>query len=182
MKSMLTPSAATSLATALNAPAVIGRPSTKMVWVDGCRMIGRSSLRSMATSRPTPWMAAATSSRSGTVGNVQRARHQHTQREPAPDHHLFDVEQLDSVLREHLEERGCHAWLIHAGDRDQHRHLGWHAHLQMGPNRYGPISSKSPWRARHDDARRGPRREGVPPYAGSAVRTRDARSGCEAAR
>ncbi|CKO61034.1 Uncharacterised protein [Mycobacterium tuberculosis] len=64
MKSMLTPSAATSLATALNAPAVIGRPSTKMVWVDGCRMIGRSSLRSMATSRPTPWMAAATSSRS----------------------------------------------------------------------------------------------------------------------
>ena len=38
MKSMLTPSAATSRATTPNASAVIGRPSTTMVWVDGSRM------------------------------------------------------------------------------------------------------------------------------------------------
>ena len=63
MKSMLTPSAAASRATAPNASAVIGRPSTKMVWVDGSRMIGTSSLRSMVTSRPTSWIAASTSSR-----------------------------------------------------------------------------------------------------------------------
>ena len=63
MKSMLTPSAATSRATTPNASAVIGRPSTTMVWVDGSRMTGMSSLRSMVTSRPTPWMAVSTSSR-----------------------------------------------------------------------------------------------------------------------
>ena len=32
---MLTPSAATSRATTVNASAVMGRPSTTMVWVDG---------------------------------------------------------------------------------------------------------------------------------------------------
>ena len=64
MKSMLTPSAATSPATAPNASAVIGRPSTTMVWVDGSRMMGSSSLRSIVTSRPPPWIAASTSSRS----------------------------------------------------------------------------------------------------------------------
>ena len=42
MKSMLTPSAANSLATTPKDSAVIGRPSTTMVWVDGSRMIGRS--------------------------------------------------------------------------------------------------------------------------------------------
>ncbi len=50
---MLTPSAATSRATAPKAWAVMGRPSTMMVWVDGSRMIGTSSLRSIVTSRPT---------------------------------------------------------------------------------------------------------------------------------
>ena len=45
-----------------NASAVIGRPSTTMVWVDGSRMTRMSSLRSMLTSRPSAWMAAATSS------------------------------------------------------------------------------------------------------------------------
>src|SRR3984893_954601 len=64
MKSMLTPSAATSRATTPNASAVIGLPSTTMVWVEGSRMTGRSSLRSTVTSRPTPWMAASTSLRS----------------------------------------------------------------------------------------------------------------------
>src|SRR3984893_11055001 len=64
MTSMLTPKVATSRATAPNASAVIGRPSTMMVCVDGSRMIGRSSLRSMLTSRPTAWMAASTSARS----------------------------------------------------------------------------------------------------------------------
>ena len=37
MKSMLTPSAAASRATTPNAAAVIGRPSTTMVWVEGSR-------------------------------------------------------------------------------------------------------------------------------------------------
>ena len=41
MKSMLTPSAATSRATTPNDSAVIGRPSTTMVWVDGSRITGR---------------------------------------------------------------------------------------------------------------------------------------------
>ena len=50
---MLTPNAATSRATAPNASAVIGRPSTMIVCVEGSRMIRRSSLRSMETSRPT---------------------------------------------------------------------------------------------------------------------------------
>ena len=36
-----------------NASAVIGRPSTMIVCVEGSRMIRRSSLRSMETSRPT---------------------------------------------------------------------------------------------------------------------------------
>ena len=64
MKSMLTPSAATSRATTPNASALIGRPSTTMVWVDGSRSTGRSSLRSIVTSRPKPWIADCTSSRS----------------------------------------------------------------------------------------------------------------------
>ena len=64
MKSMLTPSAATSRATTPNASAVIGLPSTTMVWVEGCRITGISSLRSIVTSSPTPWMAFSTSSRS----------------------------------------------------------------------------------------------------------------------
>ena len=72
---MLTPSSAASRATALNAPAVIGRPSTKMVCVDGSRMIGTSSLRSMLTSRPKPRMADSTSWRncvpSATSGGQQ---------------------------------------------------------------------------------------------------------------
>ena len=63
MKSMLTPSAATSRATTPNDSAVMGRPSTTIVWVDGSRITGMSSLRSIVTSRPTPWMAASTSSR-----------------------------------------------------------------------------------------------------------------------
>ena len=58
MKSMFTPRAATSRATTPNDSAVIGRPRTTMVWVDGSRITGRSSLRSIVTSRPTPWMAA----------------------------------------------------------------------------------------------------------------------------
>ena len=64
MKSMFTPSAATSRATTPNDSAVIGRPSTTMVWVDGSRITGSESLRSIVTSRPTPWMAASTSSAS----------------------------------------------------------------------------------------------------------------------
>ena len=40
MKSMLTPSAATSLATTPNASAVMGRPSTTIVCVDGSRSTG----------------------------------------------------------------------------------------------------------------------------------------------
>ena len=64
----------------------------------------------------------------GAVGDIRRTGHQHTQRQPAPDHHLFDVEQLDSVPGQHLEQRRRHTWLIHAGDGDQHRHLGWCVH------------------------------------------------------
>jgi hypothetical protein len=64
MKSMLTPSAATSRATAPNASAVMGRPSTTIVCVDGSRITGMPSLRSIVTSNPTPWIAAVTSSRS----------------------------------------------------------------------------------------------------------------------
>ena len=52
MKSMFTPSAATARATAPNAAALMGRPSTTMVCVDGSPMIA-SSLPSMVTSRPT---------------------------------------------------------------------------------------------------------------------------------
>ena len=52
MKSMLTPSAANSLATAPNDSAVMGRPSTTMVWVDGSRITGSESLRSIVPSRP----------------------------------------------------------------------------------------------------------------------------------
>ena len=63
MRSMLTPNAATSRATAPNASAVIGRPNTMIVCVEGSRMIRRSSLRSMLTSSPTEWTAASTSSR-----------------------------------------------------------------------------------------------------------------------
>src|SRR5580693_2345792 len=72
MRSMLVPSAATARATAPNASAVIGRPSTMMVCVEGSRMIGRSSLRSMLTSRPTPWMAASTSARSSLPSATSR--------------------------------------------------------------------------------------------------------------
>ena len=64
----------------------------------------------------------------GAVRDFRRAGHQHTQGEPAPDHHLFDVEQLDSVPGQHLEQRRRHTWLIHTGDGDQHRHLRWCAH------------------------------------------------------
>jgi hypothetical protein len=38
-------------------------------------------------------------------GHFQRRRHQHTQRQPAPDHDLLDVEQLDLVARKDFEER-----------------------------------------------------------------------------
>ncbi len=62
MKSMLTPRAAAARATAPKAAAVIGRPSTTIVCVDGSRMIAMSSLPSMVTSRPTRWMASVTSS------------------------------------------------------------------------------------------------------------------------
>ena len=58
---MLTPSAAASRATAPNAAALIGRPSTTTVWVDGSAMIGTSSLRSMLTCRPRPSIASVTS-------------------------------------------------------------------------------------------------------------------------
>ena len=55
MKSMFTPSAATCGATAPNAAALMGRPSTTMVCVDGSPMIA-SSLPSMVTSgRPGEW-------------------------------------------------------------------------------------------------------------------------------
>ena len=54
MKSMLTPSEASSVASALNARAVTGLPSTTIVCVDGSTMIGRSRLRSIETSSPTP--------------------------------------------------------------------------------------------------------------------------------
>ena len=54
MKSMLTPRAAASRATAPNAAAVIGRPSTTIVWVDGSAMIGTSSLRSMVAVQTQP--------------------------------------------------------------------------------------------------------------------------------
>src|SRR4051795_6944652 len=64
MKSMLTPRAATSRATTPNDSAVIGRPRTTIVWVDGSRITGNESLRSIVTSRPTPWMASSTSWRS----------------------------------------------------------------------------------------------------------------------
>src|SRR3954452_10677065 len=64
MKSILTPRAATSRATTPNDSAVIGRPRTTIVWVDGSRITGNESLRSIVTSRPTPWMASSTSWRS----------------------------------------------------------------------------------------------------------------------
>ena len=115
MESMLTPSAATSLATTPNASAVIGRPSTTMVWVDGSRSTGMSSLRSIVTSRPTPWMASRDLvAQVGAAGDVGGAGHQHAEGEPAADDDLFDVEQLDLVARQHLEECRRHAWLIDA--------------------------------------------------------------------
>ena len=60
---MLTPSAATSLATTPNAEADTGLPSTTMVCVDGSRSTGKSLLRSIVTSKPTSQMAFWTSSR-----------------------------------------------------------------------------------------------------------------------
>jgi hypothetical protein len=62
MVSMLTPSSAVSRATTPKASALIGLPSTTMVWVDGSRSTVRSSLRSIVTSSPTPRIAAVTSS------------------------------------------------------------------------------------------------------------------------
>ena len=77
MRSMLTPSAATSRASAPNARAVIGRPSTKMVWVDGSRMIGTSSLRSMVTSRPTARIGGFdVVAQHGAVGDLGRTAQQ----------------------------------------------------------------------------------------------------------
>ena len=97
-------------------------------------MIGTSSLRSIVTSRPTPWMAASTSSRNAVPSATSGAQDTSTPSvSRLPDHHLFDVEQLDTVLGQHLEKRRRHAWLIHAGDGDQHRHLGWCGHPRMPP-------------------------------------------------
>ena len=113
MVSMLTPRAATSRATTPNASAVMGRPSTTMVWVDGSRSTGMSSLRSMVTSSPTPLDGLGhLVAQRGAAGHLSRAGHQHAQRQPPPDDHLLDVEQLDLVPRKHLEERRSHAWLI----------------------------------------------------------------------
>ena len=101
MVSMLTPRAAASRASTPNACAVIGRPSTTMVCVDGTRMISMSSLRSMVTSSPTRWIAVCTAStKPVAVGHFRGAGHQHAERQPAADHHLLDVEQLDAWCRE----------------------------------------------------------------------------------
>ena len=98
MKSMLTPSAATSRATTPNASALIGRPSTTMVWVDGSRSTGRSSLRSIVTSSPKPWIAELhLVAQLGATGDLVRTRDQHAQRQSAANDDLFDVEQLDLV-------------------------------------------------------------------------------------
>ena len=39
--------------------------------------------------------------------------------------------------RQHLEQRRRHTWLIHAGDGDQHRHLGWCVHPRAAAVRHG---------------------------------------------
>ncbi len=83
-----------------------------------------SSLRSIVTSSPTPWMAALDLvAQLATAGHLGRARYQHAQRQPAADDDLFDVEQLHLVPRKHFEQRRGHARLIDSGDGDQHRHL-----------------------------------------------------------
>ncbi len=114
MVSMLTPSAATSLATTPNASAVMGRPSTTIVWVDGSRSTGMSSLRSIVTSSPTLADGALAPRRAASLpsGHVGRSGDQHPRVSRPADDHLFDVEQVDLRAREHLEERRRHAWLI----------------------------------------------------------------------
>ena len=68
----------------------------------------------------------------GPASDLRRADDQHSQRQPAADDDLFDVEQLDLVPRQHLEQRRGHTRLIVSGDGDQHRHLG-HAHPRLPP-------------------------------------------------
>ena len=137
MKSMLTPSAATSRATTPNASAVIGLPSTTMVWVDGSRITGMlvaaldRHVEADAVNRVLDLVAQL-----GTAGRLGRARDQHAQRQPPADDDLFDVEQLDLVPRKHLEQRRSHAGLVDSGDGDQHRHLGRRAHPRLTPRRH----------------------------------------------
>ena len=46
-----------------------------------------------------------------TVGHLGITADQHAQRQPAADHHLFDVEQFHVVARQHLERgRGHPGW------------------------------------------------------------------------
>ena len=93
----------------------MGRPSTTMVCVDGSRSTGMSSLRSMVTSSPTSRMARLhLVAQVGAAGHVGGPGDQHAEGEPAPDHHLFDVQQVDLVPRQHLEQRRRDAWLIDA--------------------------------------------------------------------
>lgn len=77
MKSMLTPSLAASVASTPNACAEIGRPSTTMVWVDGSMITGMSSLGSIETSSPTPWIAASISPWKPGSAITSTVRHQH---------------------------------------------------------------------------------------------------------
>ena len=67
------------------------------------------------------------------LGDVQRRRHQHAQRQPVPDHDLFDVEQLNLVPRKNFEQRRRHAWLVVTGDGDQRRHLAGCTHPKLPP-------------------------------------------------
>jgi hypothetical protein len=57
----------------------------------------------------------------GTVGDLVRAGDQYAEGQPAADDHLFDVEKLDFVPREHLEQGRRDARLITSGDGDQQR-------------------------------------------------------------
>ena len=59
----------------------------------------------------------------GAVGDIRGTAHQHAERQAVPNHHLFDIEQLDAVPGERLEEGRRDARLVHSGDGDQHRHL-----------------------------------------------------------
>ncbi len=71
-------------------------------WLPDDRQVVAALDAHVQTQRPDRGLHVAP--QRGAVGDFQRTGHQHPERQAPPDHHLFDVEQLDAMARQHLEE------------------------------------------------------------------------------